>query len=546
MNFKANESTTKLRGGYYTSPEIARFLWRWVLEKKPSQILEPSCGDGVFIKTLAEFATPAVERLIGFEIEPSEAEKAHQATIALLHTECCIYNQDFLEWALLQFMYRPQFDAVVGNPPFIRYQYLDKTLQARSQKIFEHFQLPFTKHTNAWVPFVMASLALLRPEGRLAMVLPAELLHVLHAQSLRTFLAGQCQRLLIVDPKQIWFADTLQGAVLLLAEKKRTPQTSFNGMSIVQMDSDDFLRRSPSDLFQTVTYVNGATTVGKWMTALLTPEEQAVLEKIATHPKVKKFTEVADIAVGIVTGANKFFLVSDQIVAQYGLEAWAHPMFGRSDHVPGVIYDQAVHQANQERGIPTNFIWFKDEPQDNLPPHVQTYLQFGEQQNLHTRYKCRIRSPWYSVPSVYATSVGMLKRCHEFPRLIFNPIQAYTTDTAYRITLKSSNPIHLVYSFVNSFTALRSELEGRHYGGGVLELVPSEVRQLSIPLVEATVHDLRQLDQMLRESVPADEILAIQDRQILKPLGFSDADCETLQTARRRLKSRRQRTNLPQ
>lgn len=49
MNFIENESPTKLRGGYYTDPEIAGFLARWVLQKGPRNILEPSCGDGVFL-----------------------------------------------------------------------------------------------------------------------------------------------------------------------------------------------------------------------------------------------------------------------------------------------------------------------------------------------------------------------------------------------------------------------------------------------------------------------------------------------------------------
>jgi adenine-specific DNA-methyltransferase len=46
MNFKENETEDKLRGGYYTQPEIAGFLSRWVLHAKPKSLLEPSCGDG--------------------------------------------------------------------------------------------------------------------------------------------------------------------------------------------------------------------------------------------------------------------------------------------------------------------------------------------------------------------------------------------------------------------------------------------------------------------------------------------------------------------
>jgi adenine-specific DNA methylase len=57
MNFKINETTTKLRGGYYTDPDIANFLLKWVLNIHPKSILEPSCGDGVFLRGLSKIST---------------------------------------------------------------------------------------------------------------------------------------------------------------------------------------------------------------------------------------------------------------------------------------------------------------------------------------------------------------------------------------------------------------------------------------------------------------------------------------------------------
>lgn len=53
------------------------------------------------------------------------------------------------------------------------------------------------------------------------MILPAEVIHVMHAQSLRTYLGEQCSKLLIIDPEEIWFEGTLQGAIILFAEKSK-------------------------------------------------------------------------------------------------------------------------------------------------------------------------------------------------------------------------------------------------------------------------------------------------------------------------------------
>ena len=73
MNFIANESAQKLRGGFYTEPDIASFLARWVLEKKPKSVLEPSCGDGAFLEAIVEGKCGSLRKLFGCEMERDEA-----------------------------------------------------------------------------------------------------------------------------------------------------------------------------------------------------------------------------------------------------------------------------------------------------------------------------------------------------------------------------------------------------------------------------------------------------------------------------------------
>ena len=135
----------------------------------------------------------------------------------------------------------------------------------------------------------------------------------------------------------------------------------------------------------------------------------------------------------------------------------------------------------------------------------------------------------------------MLKRSHHFPRLILNRVNALTTDTAYRVTVKEGRAADLVVSFVNSLTALSSELEGRHYGGGVLELVPSEIEKVLVPVGEHPANGLPDLDRSVRAGMPAEELLARQDEFLLKSIGVRKADRDALRAAWIRLRLRRQR-----
>jgi adenine-specific DNA methylase len=481
-----------------------------------------------------------------FEIEGGEAGKARSAIAADKRVRAAVTEGDFLEWALTRIDSPPEFDCVVGNPPFIRYQYLDHRLQENAEKLIRGLNLRFTKHTNAWVPFVVACLNRLKPGGRLAMVVPAELLHVLHADSARTLLLRECSRILVLDPEEIWFEDTLQGVVLLLAEKRAatTPSWGLGAVKITRLKGRALLSEDPSEHFSQGSFISGEHLPAKWMLALLSDRERSALIDVAENKNVRRFSQAASAVVGIVTGANGFFLVPDAVVDGYNLHPFAHPMFGRSEHVAGVIYDAASHDENRRRGLPTNFLWFDEVPRSDLPSGALRYVKSGESQKLHLRFKCRTRDPWYTVPSVFAAPVGMLKRSHEYPRLVLNRIGAFTTDTAYRIVPKPGvSAERLVCSFVNSLTALCCELEGRHYGGGVLELIPSEIRRLLVPLPQGLgASDLRTLDQSFRSGLDAASVLEAQDRKILGGVGLSQRAQSDLQHAWWRLRSRRHRS----
>jgi adenine-specific DNA-methyltransferase len=544
MNFMVNESAQKLRGGYYTPPRLAAYIARWVLGNGAKEILEPSCGDGVFVDAVADAGASGVH-FQGFELFPDEAAKAEQR--AKLHPglKATIKPADFLAWATEELLQdRFLFDAVVGNPPFVRYQYLDASAQTNAEAIFKILGLPFTKHTNAWVPFVLASVALLKPGGRIGMIIPAEIIHVRHAQALRSYLGRLCSRILVIDPEEIWFEDTLQGAVILFAEKKNATADHGHGVGITQVVGDSFLTEDAEKGFASVKRINGQTVAGKWTRALLTEQERTLLDRFAGHADVHTFRDIAKVDVGIVTGANDFFLVDDATVASYELEPFAHPMFGRSGHCPGVIYDSEQHEANARHGYPTNFLWFGG-VETSLSGKPLEYIQSGEEQKLPLRYKCKIRKPWYRVPSVYATPLGMLKRAHDIPRLILNTVGAYTTDTAYRITTARVEAEKLVGCFINPLTALSSELEGRHYGGGVLELVPSEIEELLIPVPQGAIRPLAELDAAIR-SKSAAEVLADYGVDVLCRLGFEREGGEELMQAWMKLKNRRQRISAPE
>lgn len=540
MKFKADQTAQKLRGGYYTPQNLADYVTEWALGKQPAAVLEPSCGDGSFVQALYNQGCDRAINLSCFELFDTEAKKTIDRCQTFGFENASVTEGDFLIWANKQIKKGVTlFDAVVGNPPFIRYQYLEKSFQEQAELVFKQLDQKFTKHTNAWVPFLLSSLSLLKVGGRMGMIIPSEIMNVMHAQSLRSYMGEMCSKIVIIDPKEIWFEGTLQGAVIILAEKKEDPALPSEGIGIVSVKGFDFLKDSPEVLFKNTQGINGETVKGKWTKASLDKSELALINKLISNEAVHQFKDIAKVDVGIVTGANKFFLVDNETVKQFQLDKYSHPMFGRSQHCPGILYDEEQHQTNQEQGLPTNFLYIEDEF-EKLPVKAKAYIELGKAEKYHERYKCRIRKPWYKVPSVYSTELGMLKRCHTAPRLILNEIEAYTTDTAYRVSSTFTSAENLVCSFLNPLTAITAELEGRFYGGGVLELVPSEIEKLYIPVIEGQVHDIAKINQLVKDG-KVEEAMKMQGVSIFSKMGITAQETEELMSIWRKLRDRRLR-----
>jgi adenine-specific DNA methylase len=565
MNFKINETLQKLRGGYYTPEKLALALTRWALEGSSDvRLLEPSCGDGVFLgaaQTLAGIAPELIVHADAVELNVEEIAKAENRMIRrnTSNLELSFHNKDFFEWICRPENRKREWDAIVGNPPYIRYQYFDHSQRLIAQGIFESAGLTFTQRTNAWVPFVISSVQHLAPRGRMALVLPAEIMHIMHASGLRILLEQEMSEITIWNLKDMVFTEALQGVVLLTTVRKNRPFEPLRTRNAESKLFDVVSNEEPAHLtlcevadsekipdMLISKNVAAAHTDGEWMFGLLTPQERSLVASISRVDAVQRFTHYASVDIGVVTGANDFFVVDEKTRDAFGLQEISYPMLAKSDLIRGITYTAEDHTHNTKIGRKVFFLQFPALPTSKLPPLMRKYIALGEAQKLHERYKCRIRTPWYCVPYVWTSEMALLKRCHLYPRLVSNQFGAYSTDTAYRIRVNESfrdKKDGLSFSFLNSFTLLHAEILGRHYGGGVLEMVPSEIERLPIPLYNPSPSEFAFLDRMVRSSASQAEILDYVDDLVLRGhLGLTMNEVKCLREAHLRLQKRRLRT----
>ncbi len=530
MKLIKNASAEKLRGGFYTPEPIASFILKWGINGSvDSDILEPSCGDGVFLEQLKENKY-RYNSITAIEFDEIEAEKANRINLnnkTVINTDFHLYCNETTQ----------RFNLIVGNPPYIRYQYFDKEQQIEADKIFKHASLKYSKLTNAWVSFVIGSSLLLKEKGKIGFVIPAELLQVSYAQQLREFLGQFYNKINIISFEKLVFPDIQQEVVLLLCEKNGINSHLIEHLEL--RDASDLEHLDVNILKSPTKKIDFKSK--KWTYYFLEQDEIDFLENIALEKNIPSIGRYADVEVGITTGANHFFTVPYSTVMFYQLEEFAKPMVGRSVQVNSLIFTKKDWLRNIQADAKANLLVFPSKEKLNGSGGARNYIEYGESIGIDKGYKTGIREDWFVIPSIKLSDALFIRRNNLFPRLILNEAEAYTTDTMHRVFIKGdTNKNAFVASFYNSLSLAFSEIVGRSYGGGVLELMPSEAEKILFPFRVENEELLSMIDKMMRKKKSIDDILKITNEKILKEgFGFSNKEIKLADSIWKKLSARR-------
>ena len=530
-----NEATkNKLRGGFYTPEPIAEFMLKWATNGNQAlDILEPSCGDGVFLQ-LIKNKEIVYNSITAVEFDDDEFVKVE--AIELVNSN--YINDDFHRFCLNT---DTKYDLVIGNPPYIRYQYFSKEQQELAAEIFSKSNLKYSKLTNAWVSFVVGSSQLLKDTGKIAFVLPAEVLQVSYAQQLREFLAHFYNKINIISFEKLVFPEIQQEVVLLLCEKDGTNLHKIDHLEV--KDAADLKDIDISKLDNPQKKIDFKSN--KWTFYFLDQIEIDFLEKLQRNKNVPKLGAYANVEVGITTGANPFFTVPLSTIQFYDLEKYAKPLVGRSVQVPSLIFTEKDWKKNRDSDAKTHLLTFPKMKDLNGSFGAREYIEFGEEREINKGYKCSIREEWQIVPSQKLSDALFIRRNHLYPKLIINEAEAYTTDTMHRVNIKKNvNLKAFVASYYNSLSFAFAEISGRSHGGGVLELMPSEVENIMLPYDDSNEELVETIDKMIRSNKSIDEILKITNNKILiEKYNFSVEDVEIADGIWKKLSKRRLNRN---
>ncbi|MBC2456606.1 N-6 DNA methylase [Clostridium beijerinckii] len=544
MLLKEDATTQKLRGAYYTPQKLVEFIVKQfekdIKNKKIKTILEPSCGDGVFLEALSKLKNiNNVDTILGVEIEEEEANKAKIKAIKNMN----IVNEDFIR-LYDKDIKNTKYDLIVGNPPYIRYQYLTEEQRAVQSDILVHNGMKSNKLINAWVCFLVSAVELLNEDGKIAFVIPAEILQVAYAEDLRFFLSNVLEQITIITFQELVFENIEQEVVVLIGKKNTKKAMKNSKIAIKQLQNLECLDNVNLKDFK---YQLIEHTSEKWTKYFVEDSHSDLIEEIRNDKRFTTFGKLGKVNVGITTGNNSYFSVNQEIVNEYNLQEVVMPLIGRSSHAHGIYFTHEDWQCNVNKGKDAYLISFPEKIKyEDYPQKHKEYIKMGEDEGANTGYKCRIRKKWYVVPSIWVPDAFLLRRNNTFPKFVLNNINAVSTDTMHRIKFNEGvNRDRVLLSYYNSVSFAFTEINGRSYGGGVLEILPGEASNVILPdLSEFNLEETKRLlalvDNTIRNNLPIEDLLDEIDKIILiEYLGLSEEICNEFRVIWKTLMERR-------
>jgi hypothetical protein len=494
--------------------------------------MDPTCGEAAFLVAAAErlqtLGVPpqaVAAQLTGVDLHQPSLDSSAEL-LRELGVGANLVRSDFFELVSpAQIGDRVGWqDAVVGNPPFVRYQEHRGDDRKRSAAAALAQGVRLSGLASSWAATLVHASAFLKPTGRLAMVLPAELLTVGYAEPIRRWLRARFAVVNLVMFERLQFRDAEENVVLLVAHGIG-PCDSFCLFHVD--DADDLADIHPLDPVG----ANPAAE-GKWSDLALPLDTRQLFKSVALERMVRLDT-YGTPELGTVTGANDYFALSEVTRKKYGIHEKHLKRISPpgTRHLKGLTFSRAQWEELKLAG---DRVWLLHPEATARSKGLSEYITHGEALGVPEAYKCSVRKPWWRPPAVSIPDLFFTYMSHRYPRLIENAADATFVNSMHGVRLRQGAPdkarAALPLLALNSASMLGAEVMGRSYGGGILKMEPREAAGLPVPAPDDFAAAWRGLERQrpnLDAALKRGEwrcVVAEVDRVLLRGVMRLDAD----------------------
>lgn len=454
---------------FFTPYQLASLMADWLLgNQNLITVLEPAFGLGVFSRALLSKKSDL--SIKGFDIDERIFAEAKEIFNDNYYVDFHLEDYMFNDWS-------NKYDGIICNPPYFKFHdYDNKTIL---NEIENRLKIKLNGFTNLYTLFLLKSIYQLKPNGRLAYIIPSEFLNSDYGKLVKSALIKNkvLRHIVVFDFEENVFDDALTTACILLCSNDKNNQTvKFSTIKTIE------------DLELVKTYISeypinslGGSTFNvselepevKWRKYY---QEQNGIR----YKNLIPFSSVAKVVRGIATGANEYFTFSKSKANQYGIdEKYLLPCICKAVDVKDNFFTKDNFNSlikNDRQTFLLNAIGSKDE-------NVLKYIELGENLGVDKKYLTACRTPWYSLENRMPSPiwVSVFNRSGlKFIRNEANISNLTTFHCVYPVQNSLFDNVNVDVLFAYLLTDVAREIfedNRREYGNGLQKFEPNDLNK---------------------------------------------------------------------
>lgn len=465
----------RIKGQFWTPQWIARPMVRYSMPES-GELLDPAFGMGAFLEAFTGLGgTGKGMRFVGREVDAEILREFSQRNTS---TDYKVDLRDFILDPPSE-----QYTGIIANPPYVRHHRLTPEVKAKGRLLsIEAMGRPLDARAGLHIYFLIQSLMLLEPGGKLAFIMPADVCEGIFANRLWNWIAStyRIDCVITFAPAATPFPGIDTNPIILFL-RNNPPAGSFSwakvmapgGLALDSFVADGFGEKDDQAL-----------------KAVTRPLAEGLATGLSREPACgyksrHVLGEFAFVRRGIVSGANGFFLMTRTEVRQRGIaNEFLLPAVARTRDVAGDLLAMADLDRLDAKGRPTMLLSPDGRSLNDFPSPVLNYLRDGERTGIPKGAVCSARRPWYRMETRLIPPILFAYLGRRNARFIQNLAGAVPLNGFLCLYPRSNDQ-----GFAESLWAVLSDartagnlrLVGKSYGCGAIKVEPRALERLPIP-----------------------------------------------------------------
>jgi adenine-specific DNA-methyltransferase len=437
----------KRNGIYYTPPELAEYLAKPLLAGKNQEILDPAYGEGSLLL--------AVERILksqngefnvhlfGCDTKPVNGLLKHLPQANLL-------KMDFFD-----FPADKKFQTILMNPPYVRHHLQNENKISKYRASNAELEI-LDYSADLWALFIIKAVSHLKQNGSIGAILPWAFLQADYAKPLRKWLSERFRKIKVVALSEKYFEKADERVVVIWLEEFGSTNESINCGASNQIETE----------------INfNSLSLSSWLSdrVLYTSANNAeeLLNKYKFEFGFQNFSDVADVKIGVVSGAVKHFVLTKEKVKGFGIQnSRLIPILTMSDEFKEYLRTGTKHLKQ--------LVVLKRK--DHL--RYKKFISVGIAAEYNLRAHSQQREPWYAVRIGEVPDAFFQYRITKIPYLLPNKFHIQSTNAIHRIYFRNLTTTEKKWIYVSMLSApsqLSIEINSKTYGR-VLKIEPKSLK----------------------------------------------------------------------